>query len=54
MQDANLMFENAKLFNEDESQIYRDAVTLQVCHILDDPTFQFIKTDTLRREKLRD
>lgn len=29
MQDANLMFENAKLFNEDDSQIYKDAVILQ-------------------------
>ena len=24
------MFENAKSYNEDDSQIYRDAVTLQV------------------------
>jgi chromatin structure-remodeling complex subunit RSC1/2 len=28
MQDVELMFENAKRFNEDESQIYKDAVAL--------------------------
>lgn len=28
--DMNLMFDNAKLYNADESQIYNDAVTLQV------------------------
>lgn len=34
MRDVDLMFENAKLFNEDNSQIYKDAVELQVRHIL--------------------
>ena len=29
MRDVNIMFENAKLFNEDNSQIYKDAVYLQ-------------------------
>lgn len=29
MQDVDLMFENAKRFNEDDSQIYKDAVDLQ-------------------------
>lgn len=29
MKDVNLMFENAKSYNEDESQIYQDAVHLQ-------------------------
>jgi chromatin structure-remodeling complex subunit RSC1/2 len=29
MKDINIMFENAKLFNEDESQIFKDAVYLQ-------------------------
>ena len=28
--DMNLMFNNAKLYNADESQIFADAVTLQV------------------------
>ena len=26
------MLENAKMYNQDESQIYKDAVDLQVCH----------------------
>lgn len=30
MTDVDLMFENAKLYNEDESQIYKDAVELQL------------------------
>ena len=30
MKDIDQMFENAKLYNEDESQIYKDAVYLQV------------------------
>ena len=30
MQDVELMFENAKLFNEDASPIYKDAVDLQL------------------------
>ena len=29
--DMNLMFNNAKFYNADESQIFNDAVTLQVC-----------------------
>ena len=29
MRDVDVMFENAKLFNEDDSQIYKDAVYLQ-------------------------
>jgi chromatin structure-remodeling complex subunit RSC1/2 len=29
MRDVELMFENAKQYNQDESQIYKDAVTLQ-------------------------
>ena len=28
--DMNLMFNNAKLYNADESQIFTDAATLQV------------------------
>jgi Bromodomain len=28
--DMDLMFNNAKLYNADESQIFEDAVTLQV------------------------
>jgi hypothetical protein len=28
--DMNLMFDNAKVYNADGSQIYTDAVTLQV------------------------
>jgi chromatin structure-remodeling complex subunit RSC1/2 len=28
--DMNLMFNNAKLYNADESQIFQDAVSLQV------------------------
>ena len=28
--DMNKMFENAKSYNEDDSQIYKDAVALQV------------------------
>jgi chromatin structure-remodeling complex subunit RSC1/2 len=31
MKDIDLMFDNAKLYNQDESQIYKDAVALQVC-----------------------
>jgi chromatin structure-remodeling complex subunit RSC1/2 len=31
MRDIELMFENAKLYNTDDSQIYQDAVDLQVC-----------------------
>jgi len=30
MRDVNLMFENAKIYNQDESQIYKDAIELQV------------------------
>lgn len=30
MRDMDTMFENAKLYNTDESQIYKDAVYLQV------------------------
>ncbi|KZF18916.1 Bromodomain-containing protein [Xylona heveae TC161] len=30
MKDMEIMFENAKMYNEDESQIYKDAVELQV------------------------
>ena len=30
MKDIEQIFENAKLYNEDESQIYKDAVDLQV------------------------
>ena len=30
--DMNLMFDNAKLYNADESQIYNDADTLQVLY----------------------
>ena len=30
--DMNLMFNNAKAYNADESQIFNDAVTLQVYH----------------------
>lgn len=32
MADVNLMFDNAKMFNEDDSQVFLDAVSLQVCH----------------------
>jgi chromatin structure-remodeling complex subunit RSC1/2 len=33
--DMNLMFNNAKLYNADESQIFTDADQLQVCiHIV--------------------
>lgn len=31
MVDVELMFENAKTYNRDDSQIYKDAVDLQVC-----------------------
>ncbi len=31
MRDVELMFENAKSYNEDESEIYMDAVELQAC-----------------------
>lgn len=31
MRDINTMFNNAKSYNQDESQIYKDAVLLQVC-----------------------
>ena len=30
MKDIDTMFNNAKTYNEDESQIYKDAVFLQV------------------------
>ena len=30
MKDIEQIFDNAKLYNEDESQIYKDAVDLQV------------------------
>lgn len=30
MKDVDTMFNNAKLYNEDESQVYKDAVQLQV------------------------
>lgn len=30
MKDMDLMFENAKMYNEDDSEIYKDAVELQV------------------------
>ena len=33
MKDIEQIFENAKLYNEDESQIYKDAVDLQVSSI---------------------
>ncbi len=29
MEDVELMFENAKSYNRDDSQIYRDALELQ-------------------------
>lgn len=32
MKDVDQMFDNAKLYNEDESAIYKDAVHLQVSH----------------------
>jgi len=31
MKDVEIMFENAKMYNRDDSQIYKDAVDLQVC-----------------------
>ena len=31
MRDIDTMFNNAQSYNQDESQIYRDAVYLQVC-----------------------
>ncbi len=31
MRDVDVMFNNAKSYNQDESQIYKDAVYLQVC-----------------------
>ena len=31
MRDIDVMFNNAKSYNQDESQIYKDAVYLQVC-----------------------
>ena len=30
LKDIEQIFDNAKLYNEDESQIYKDAVDLQV------------------------
>ena len=30
MKDIDTMFNNAKIYNEDESQVYKDAVQLQV------------------------
>ena len=30
MKDMDTMFDNAKMYNQDESQIYKDAVILQV------------------------
>jgi Bromodomain len=30
MKDVEIMFENAKMYNRDDSQIYKDAVDLQV------------------------
>lgn len=30
MRDINTMFDNAKSYNQDESQIYKEAVFLQV------------------------
>lgn len=37
--DMNLMFDNAKLYNADESQIFTDAATLQVTHSCSDANF---------------
>ena len=34
--DMNLMFDNAKLYNADESQIFTDAATLQVTYPFSD------------------
>ncbi len=31
MKDIDTMFNNAKIYNEDESRIYKDANQLQVC-----------------------
>ncbi len=31
MKDVDTMFNNAKIYNEDESQVYKDATQLQVC-----------------------
>jgi hypothetical protein len=45
--DMDLMFNNAKLYNADESQIFEDAVTLQVM-----PFVSFIDGRTFLR-KLR-
>lgn len=33
MRDIDIMFNNAKSYNEDESQIYKEAVFLQVSPI---------------------
>ena len=31
MRDIDTMFNNAKAYNQDESQIYKDAIYLQAC-----------------------
>ena len=31
MRDIDIMFNNAKAYNQDESQIYKEAAYLQVC-----------------------
>jgi hypothetical protein len=38
--DMNLMFDNAKLYNADESQIFTDAATLQVAHACSHANFE--------------
>lgn len=37
MRDVDTMFNNAQSYNQDESQIYKDAVLLQVCTMFDHP-----------------
>jgi hypothetical protein len=49
IEDMELMFENAKAFNEDDSQLYKDAVLLQV-NLLN-PLDLIIKLLTFRRKK---
>ena len=41
MRDIDTMFNNAKSYNQDESQIYKDAVLLQVCTSAAHPKAQF-------------
>ncbi len=48
MRDIELMFENAKTYNEDESEIYMDAVELQACIL----TLNLMSTNCHYRSKL--